>query len=140
MSATNGDDAVGSGVGDNAVDTTAATPSDHTIYILVRHDLGMTKGKMVAQGGHAVEGLVLATPADQLARYHRDGRAKICLRVDVYQRFQAIKAQLAAKNIPFYAVVDSGRTQVLPNTETCLALGPVLRADVVDVVGDLKLM
>jgi PTH2 family peptidyl-tRNA hydrolase len=109
------------------------------IYILVRSDLKMTKGKIGAQCGHAVEYLLEDMCEEDKKEYKRRGSAKICLAVTA-QELESILAQVSLSHIRNKRVVDAGRTQVAPDTTTCLGIGPVEKPLLTDVIGHLKLL
>jgi peptidyl-tRNA hydrolase, PTH2 family len=132
--------------------------------IVIRKDLGMRRGKEIAQGSHASmaflvrrlnaaaasggpepaaagEGLLesLFTPAE--VRWMRGGMAKICLQVSSAEaELIALHDKARAAGLSAELIRDSGKTEFggVP-TLTCLAIGPD-EADKVDAVtGDLKL-
>lgn len=119
-------------------------------YILMRTDLGMSPGKMVAQGGHAVQ-LVLEELLGEWSEDHvsddvwytkwqKDGITKIVLQVISLDEMYAIinKVDMAAYLIK--SVIDEGRTEIAPNTLTCAAIQPMPRKIAKQFVGHLKLL
>lgn len=125
--------------------------------IVVRNDLNMRKGKMVAQGSHASTGVVLEIMKHDWERSirwsptDRDRAAvnawlagqfsKICVRVDSEEELMRVHAQALKANLPVYLVTDSGRTEFhgVP-TRTCLAIGPCWSEDVDPITSGLKLL
>eukprot|EP01013_Petalomonas_cantuscygni_P017314 TRINITY_DN34453_c0_g1_i1.p1 TRINITY_DN34453_c0_g1~~TRINITY_DN34453_c0_g1_i1.p1 ORF type:complete len:175 (+),score=11.80 TRINITY_DN34453_c0_g1_i1:118-642(+) len=98
---------------------------------IVRSDLGMTKGKIAAQCGHATMGLIeklLGQPNTRwlqwLSSWNANGVAKIALRVESEEALLDIKRKAQAAGVPFATVRDAGHTQVAPNSLTVLGLGP----------------
>ena len=121
--------------------------------IVMRKDLGMRKGKMIAQGAHAslkvladrgrLDGDVLAIPLDEPAReWLVSGRfTKVCVSVDSEAALDEVVARATAAGVPCALIVDSGRTEFhgVP-TKTCCAVGPAW-ADAVDAItGSLPLL
>jgi peptidyl-tRNA hydrolase, PTH2 family len=121
--------------------------------IVMRKDLGMRKGKMIAQGAHAsLKVLVdraalgadaLAIPLDAPTReWLVSGRfTKVCVSVDSEAELDAIVSRSRAAGVPCALIVDSGRTEFhgVP-TKTCCAVGPAW-ADAVDAItGALPLL
>ena len=132
---------------------------------LVRQDLHMGKGKTAAQCCHACLGVykraLKMRPAH--VRAWNQGQAKVVLRVDTLEELFAVspflsllihthtsshvcirREALAEKaerlHIPNYIVVDAGRTQIEPGSETVLALGPGNVSEINQVTGSLKLL
>lgn len=121
--------------------------------IVMRKDLGMRKGKMIAQGAHAslkifvdratVTDHALAIPLDEPTRaWLVSGRfTKVCVSVDSEAELTAIVEKAQAAGVPCALIVDSGRTEFhgVP-TKTCCAVGPAW-ADAVDAItGSLPLL
>ena len=128
--------------------------------IVMRRDLNMRKGKLVAQGAHASVGaflklfnqcgtdgggtmLSLEYDSQSFLSAWLDGTfAKICLYVDseaaLVNLYRKVKEQ--APQIPVDLVRDAGLTEFhgVP-TLTCLAIGPYWAEDIDVFTGDLKL-
>lgn len=120
--------------------------------IVMRADLNMRKGKMVAQGAHASMKAVLDRgcvhdgqlhiPLDtNLDGWLNGSFTKICVKAenlpDVLEAYhQALKLE-----IPSSLIVDSGKTEFGGmNTITCCAIGPA-DSDVIDTItGHFKLI
>ena len=116
---------------------------DYVIYLIVRNDLKMGKGKIAAQCGHAIQHLTiinLASNSSIFNKYLRFGGAKICLKVNSEKELDNITGYCKQNNITHYQVVDAGRTQVEPNTKTVLGIGPILKSDVPSIISELKLL
>lgn len=124
--------------------------------ILMRTDLMMTKGKMIAQGAHASMRVLLDHfKMNPLKVEHPEpiphwpaftewltgAFAKICLRVDSEEELlEHVKKATEAK-LPVAIIVDSGRTMFhgVP-TITCAAIGPAYPEGLDPITGDLKLL
>lgn len=89
------------------------TNIEHRIYMVMRKDLNMRRGKEIAQACHAVIGLGYSLDI-----------AMITLQVDSEEKLLAIHADAEANGVPVCLIRDAGRTEVAPDTPTCLALGP----------------
>jgi PTH2 family peptidyl-tRNA hydrolase len=83
------------------------------VYVIIRRDLGMRRGKEIAQAGHAL--LALGAPADV---------AIITLQVDSLDDLRFAQELADGFGVRFVMIADAGRTEVEPGTETCLAAGP----------------
>lgn len=122
--------------------------------IVMRTDLGMRKGKMIAQGCHASLQVII----DAMHRDHEDhvtiemtnamhewafgsSFTKICVRVESEEELDNIFRQAQDAGIVSSLVVDSGRTEFhgVP-TKTCCAIGPDLSSKIDPITRDLKLL
>lgn len=120
--------------------------------IVMRKDLGMRKGKMIAQGAHAslkvlldrgrVDGESFCFTLTPPIRAWLEGRfTKICVSVSSEEELDAVAAKASAAGVPLAVIVDSGLTEFggVP-TKTCIAVGPDW-PDVVDAItGGLPLL
>lgn len=120
--------------------------------IVIRKDLKMRAGKATSQGAHAsgefmreqlvslLDGGNLTLTPDEIA-WMRGGMAKITVRTDSPEQFDAIRDHAVQLGLKVRIITDSGRTEFhgVP-TITALAIGPD-RVDVIDkVTGDLTLL
>lgn len=121
--------------------------------IVMRKDLNMRKGKMIAQGAHASLKVFLdrgttedgksysfsLTPAMQV---WLGGRfTKVCVSVDSEAELDEVATAARAAGIPVAVIVDSGQTEFhgVP-TKTCLAVGPAWSDEVDAITGKLPLL
>jgi peptidyl-tRNA hydrolase, PTH2 family len=122
--------------------------------IVMRKDLGMRKGKMIAQGAHASLKVLLDAgglesggagfriPLDDALAAWLGGRfTKICVSVDSEAALDEIVARADAAGVPCALVVDAGHTEFhgVP-TKTCCAVGPAWSDEVDAVTGGLPLL
>lgn len=137
--------------------------------IVVRKDLNMRKGKIVAQTSHASLGAILNYAEDQ--SNHRDyiviplidnsadklydkrnnpnplrewlnGRfTKVCVSVDSEEELLDIYQQAIDNGVNVKLITDAGLTEFngVP-TKTCLALGPDYPENIDPITGHLKLL
>jgi peptidyl-tRNA hydrolase, PTH2 family len=133
---------------------TSARQSRAKQVIVMRKDLNMRKGKMIAQGAHASMKVLLdagVLAADRstfelhtwpaLAEWLGGRFAKICVSVDSEAALDEIVAKARAANLPCALIVDSGATEFhgVP-TKTCCAIGPVWTDEVDVITGQLPLL
>ena len=108
--------------------------------LLVRHDLGLPKGKMCAQCSHAAVEAALRAKKSDLEAWRHEGMGKIVLKVadekELYKYIQAAKDEGLVTSI----ITDAGHTVVSPGTVTCGAIGPAKEEDVDAICKHLKLM
>ena len=110
--------------------------------IIVRTDLGMGKGKIAAQVGHAC---VLG--AEHVRKSHPEwhadwwnGQEKVVLKVPGIRDLQELKKHAIDLNLPWSEVTDAGHTQISPGTITCISIGPAPENLIDRITGDLKLL
>jgi PTH2 family peptidyl-tRNA hydrolase len=135
--------------------------------IVIRKDLNMRKGKMVAQGAHASMKVILdmMTGSGGFKYISSDGRmgeitkyltfeggtaindwingifTKICVSVDSEDELIGIYESAKAMELPCSLIEDVGLTEfdgVL--TKTAVAIGPAWEDDVNQITGHLKLL
>lgn len=115
--------------------------------IVMRADLSMRKGKMIAQGAHASIAF--------LATHYRNGTfplaverawieglfTKVCVRVDSEVELQSIIDKARAAGLTVHPIVDAGLTEFhgIP-TLTCCAIGPDYSDLINSITGNLKLL
>ena len=126
--------------------------------IVMRKDLGMRKGKMIAQGAHASMKVLLdAGTLDEAGNFalspwpalhawlgdasHPGRFAKICVSVNSEAELDDVMARAKAAGLPCGLIVDSGATEFhgVP-TKTCCAIGPAWPEDIDPVTGTLPLL
>lgn len=129
-----------------------ASAIEHKQVLVLRKDLNMRKGKMVAQGAHAsmrailalghVAGDTLVIPLDDRTRPWLTGRfKKIAVSVDSEAALLDVHARAQAAGLVCALIRDAGLTEFggVP-TYTAVAVGPD-RADRVDAItGALPLL
>ncbi len=126
--------------------------TEHKQTIVLRKDLNMRKGKMIAQGAHASmrailnlgrrEGDNFVIPLDErLAPWLLGRFKKICVSVNSEAELLALHEKAAAAGLITALIQDAGLTEFdgVP-TYTAIAVGPD-RADRIDsVTGELPLL
>lgn len=129
--------------------------------IVIRKDLNMRKGKMVAQGAHASMAVLLNAGKMHTAHggsfeldeedFGKFGQAvfdwlcgaftKICVSVDSEERLIEIYNNAKAAGLPCSLITDSGKTEFggVP-TNTAVAVGPAESDQVDAITGNLPLL
>lgn len=130
----------------------------HKQVLVLRKDLGMRKGKMVAQGAHASLGALLAwarenypgaqtgqfvaIPMDEhIGPWLGAAFTKICVAVDSEQQLLEIYERVTRANLPRALIKDNGLTEFkgVP-TYTAVAVGPAEASLVDAITGGLPLL
>jgi len=121
------------------------------LVLVVRTDLGMTKGKIAAQCSHATlacyKTLVSAqtknsqsAEAKLLQRWERLGQAKIAVQVKSEEEMLELMGKARSLGITAEVIQDAGRTQIDPGSLTVLGVGPAPKSQIDLVTGGLKLL
>ena len=111
--------------------------------IVFRLDLKMSRGKIVAQGGHA------AVTAAEEARKHQkgwwkawmnEGQCKIAVKVKDEKELLELEKQAKKLKLPSALIIDRGLTEVPAGTKTCLGIGPAPVEKMDRITGMLSLL
>jgi peptidyl-tRNA hydrolase, PTH2 family len=123
--------------------------------IVMRDDLNMRKGKMIAQGAHAS----LAFLSDKIG-LRRNGKItkdltfdaeekewmsgpfkKVCVRVNSEEELLEIYKKALEAGLRSHIILDSGKTEFNGKpTYTCVAIGPNYEHKINVITGELKLL
>ena len=108
--------------------------------ILVRHDLKLPKGKLVAQCCHASVEAVLKSPDKKISVWRKEGMPKIVLKVNDEKELLACLQKAKDDGLTTALITDAGRTVVAPGTKTCGAIGPDEEEKIDALTGKLPLL
>ncbi len=111
--------------------------------ILVRTDIRMGKGKIASQVAHASVDAVLKTLRRnpfKVMYWRKEGMKKSVLKVSSAEHLIKLRDKAEMLGLTTSLIIDAGRTQIRPNTMTCLAIGPDAEDRIDKVTGDLKLL
>ncbi len=130
--------------------------------IVMRTDLGMRKGKMIAQGAHASmkvffdrsEVLQDSLPDDPANPFYLDIDlteemrlwvqglfTKVCVQAGSEEELRELYAKARGAKLPCALIEDAGKTEFhgVP-TPTCIAIGPADASAIDEITGHLKLL
>ncbi len=93
------------------------------LVIFMRTDLNMSRGKMAVQAGHAVAHTMMNSHPDDIETWFENAQVKIVLPVNSLKEMTELRDKADARGLPYHVVHDAGRTEVEPDTATCLAIG-----------------
>jgi len=111
--------------------------------LVIRTDLGMSKGKIAAQAGHA------AVSAAEEARkkwpdwwktWLNEGQCKVAVKVQSEQELLELEREAKTLKLPHALISDRGLTELPPDTITCLGIGPAPSAEIDKITGKLPLL
>ena len=109
----------------------------------MRADLGMSRGKIAAQAGHAA-----VSAAEEARKFYsswwkgwlKEGQCKIAVKVESEQELLQLERQVKELGLPYALIYDRGLTELPPNTFTCLSIGPAPSQEVDKITGKLALL
>ncbi|KAK9463981.1 peptidyl-tRNA hydrolase 2 [Lipomyces oligophaga] len=116
--------------------------TEHKMILVVRTDLGMTKGKAAAQCCHAALGCykrALKRAPNILRIWESHGQPKITLQTKTEEALEIFRAQAESLGITHCLIHDAGRTQIAAGSATVLGLGPAPKSKLDMITGELKL-
>lgn len=123
--------------------------------IVIRKDLNMRKGKMVAQGAHASISVladalrVAATDWDhdrlvslepEMIQWLEQGQTKICVSVNSEEELLAVFEAAKEAKLPRSLIRDAGHTEFNEPTLTAVAIGPAIASKIDKITGKLTLL
>ncbi|KXT12751.1 hypothetical protein AC579_681 [Pseudocercospora musae] len=135
----------GSASEDDELQSFARSTEECKLVLVVRSDLGMTKGKIAAQCGHATlacyKTLLHAHPTHNiLKQWESLGQAKVALKVDSEHEMLVLHAQALSLGLCAKIIHDAGRTQIASGSATVLGIGPAPKSKIDQVTAHLKLL
>lgn len=110
--------------------------------IVIRKDLNMRKGKMIAQGAHASLAATLQNlDHPNVKKWLSGSFTKIAVGVDSETELMNIYEKALNANLIAAIITDAGRTEFngVP-TKTCIAVGPATSEQLEPITGHLKLL
>lgn len=115
--------------------------------IVMRTDLNMRKGKMIAQGAHATWMFILQSGRppnevmDDTYSWFRNGTKKICVKAKSEEELNALFLEARKAGLRAHIVTDAGHTEFngVP-TVTCLAIGPNEEEAIDKITGNMELL
>jgi len=116
---------------------------EYKMVIVVRTDLGMSKGKTAAQASHAAVNCAFAAKKkdpEALERWMSNAYPKIVLKVEGEEELFEVKMAADALGIVNSVVTDAGRTEIAPGSVTCIGLGPAPASKMDKVTGGLSML
>ena len=119
------------------------SPFEYKMVIVMRTDLGMSIGKMIAQACHAAVACneqAKKTHSKQWARWRDEGAKKVAVEAESLEELRELARKAEQLDIVSVLIQDAGHTEVAPGTTTCLGVGPDQSQKVDRVTGSLPLI
>lgn len=111
------------------------------MVIVVRDDLGMSRGKIAAQCCHACLGAYRSLSNQSITeQWETRGAKKVVLRSQSEDELVSICELAQQLGLPSYLVVDAGHTEIAPGSITAVGIGPAYEELFEPVTGHLKLL
>lgn len=109
--------------------------------IILRKDLNMRKGKMVAQGAHGAVMCALLSESDILNAWLKDGQKKITVGCRSLEELSKLDVKAKEANLQAFLVTDNGLTEFHgEKTITALVIGPCKEEEVDPITQHLTLL
>jgi PTH2 family peptidyl-tRNA hydrolase len=108
--------------------------------IILRKDLKMGAGKLVAQGCHASLAASMKVDHDTREEWMSEGMKKVVLKVSSERELRELQMEAKKEKIQSELIRDAGLTQVDPGTATALGIGPAEDSKIDSITGKLKLL
>ncbi len=108
--------------------------------IVLRTDLDMSRGKLVAQACHASLGAYRNVDESVRSQWEAEGATKIAVKATGEDQIMELFKQARSMNIGAYVVKDAGETELSPGTVTALGVGPDTGETVDKVTKELPLL
>jgi PTH2 family peptidyl-tRNA hydrolase len=115
---------------------------EYKLVIVVRTDLGISKGKMAAQVAHAAVTCALKAKKSDSVNFNKwfsNGQKKVVVKGQNESTLRELQQHARDVGLTSSLVTDAGLTEVPPNTVTCLGIGPASESDVDKVTGNCTL-
>lgn len=107
--------------------------------IVIRDDIGMSTGKMIAQACHASLGAYKKATGDEKDSWEKKGQKKVVLSAGD-NKLEDLYSRAKRNKISAYLVKDAGHTEVKPGTKTAVGIGPDEESKIDSITGDLELI
>lgn len=119
------------------------SPFEYKMAIVLRTDLGMSTGKLIAQACHAAVSAneqAKKTHSKQWRRWRDEGAKKVALEAESREELEELAERAEELDIVNVLIQDAGHTEVPPGTVTALGLGPDQSHKLDKVTGSLPLL
>ncbi len=107
--------------------------------ILIRTDLKMSKGKIAAQVAHAAVEATLKSDKAIISNWRKTGMKKVTLKAENEKELYKYLQEAKDTNLTTALIRDAGRTELVPGTVTCLAIGPDKEEKIDAITHELKI-
>lgn len=116
---------------------------EYKMCIIIRTDLEMSVGKMIAQACHAAVDVSEKSKQENHTGWRKwrdEGAKKVALQVDSQEELKELAEKADRLGIVYSVIQDRGLTEVPPGSITALGLGPERNDKMDKLTGNLPLM
>ena len=110
--------------------------------VVVRTDLGLSKGKMAAQVSHAAVNCALKSKKSDSSNFTNwvsEGQKKVVLKANGESKLRKLQQHAREMGLISSLITDAGLTEVPPGTVTCIGIGPSSDSDIDSITGNYSL-
>ncbi len=118
-------------------------PFTYKMVIVMRTDLEMSLGKIVAQACHAAVACSESSKRTQTKHWRRwrdEGGKKVALEAESFEELEELAVEAEKLDLIYELIQDAGHTEVPPGTTTCIGIGPNQSQFIDKVTGYLPLL
>ena len=112
------------------------------MVVVVRTDLGISKGKMAAQVAHAAVNCTLKSRKSDSSNFKKwfdEGQKKVVVKGQNESILRDLQQHAREIGLVSSLVTDAGLTEVPAGTVTCLGIGPASDSEIDSITGDYSL-
>jgi PTH2 family peptidyl-tRNA hydrolase len=122
---------------------TKGSSFNYKMVIVMRTDLDMSLGKMVAQACHAAVSCSEASKKNQTKHWRRwrdEGAKTVALDAFSFEELEELAVDAEKNDLTYVLIQDAGHTEVPAGTTTCIGIGPHQEQFIDRVTGNLRLL
>ncbi|MBE28428.1 MAG: aminoacyl-tRNA hydrolase [Euryarchaeota archaeon] len=115
---------------------------EYKLVIIVRTDLGLSKGKMAAQVSHAAVNCALNSKKSDLSNFNKwfnEGQKKVVVKASGEAELRKLQQHAREVGLISSLITDAGLTEVPPGTVTCIGIGPSSDSAIDPITGNYSL-
>ena len=115
---------------------------EYKLVVVVRTDLGISKGKMAAQVAHAAVNCTLKSRKSDSSNFKKwfdEGQKKVVVKGQNESTLRDLQQHAREIGLVSSLVTDAGLTEVPAGTVTCLGIGPASESEIDLITGDYSL-
>ena len=112
---------------------------EYKLVVVVRTDLGISKGKMAVQVAHAAVNCALKAKKSDLSNFREwygEGQKKVVVKGSNESSLKQLQQHARDIGLVCSLVSDAGLTEVAPGTITCLGIGPAPESKLDEITGN----
>ena len=115
---------------------------EYKLVIVVRTDLGLSKGKIAAQVAHAAVNCAVKSKkssSTNFLNWFDEGQKKVVVKGDNESTLRKLQQHAREVGLISSLVTDAGLTEVPSGTVTCLGIGPTSDSEIDLITGSCSL-